>query len=293
MKSYRFKLFNNKRKSRRLENELRVFCQIYNHSIRLTKTYYKIYGKSLNKNKLQKHLLKLSKTEYPQWEALGYSQGIQEVTDRIYKSYAAFFKWVKKRQGAKKSPPKFRSFRKYKSFTLKQAGWELDEKNGKVRIGPNWYRYNKSRNIQGVPKTLNIKRDRVGDWFIVISCDVSKDYIPEKNIPMTGKSAGFDFGLKSFLTSSDNIKYESNEFLKQHLKDLKKINREFSRKEKGSKNRKKTGKRLSRLHRKIANKRIDSHYQMSVKILKEYDNVFFEDLTLSGMKALWGRKVSD
>ena len=300
MKSYRFKLFSNKRKSRRLEGELRIFCQIYNHSLALIRGHYKLFGKNPSKNKLQKHLTKLGKTTHPQWEAIGYSQGIQEVTDRIYKSYDAFFKWVKSRKGAKKSPPKFKSFRKYKSFTLKQASWELDEEKGRVRIGPNWYRYHnhkdnlkKIRKIQGTPKTINIKRDSVGDWFISVSCEMEEDFIPPKIIPMTGKSAGFDFGLKTFLKASDDTDHESSEFLKQHLSELAKANRLHSKKEKGSKNRKKSKKSLARIHRKVANKRLDSHYQLSVKLLKEFDNLFFEDLTLEGMKVLWGRKVSD
>ena len=293
MKSYRFKLFNNRRKSRRLDNELRIFCQIYNHSLALIRGYYKLYGKHLSKNKLQKHLKKLADTTHPHWEAVGYAQGRQEVTDRIYKSYDAFFKWTKTRKGDKKSPPKFKSYRKYKSFTLKQDSWELDEERGRVRIGPNWYRYNNSRKIQGIPKTINIKRDAVGDWFVSISCDVGEEFIPEKIIPMTSKMAGFDFGMKTFLKASDDTNHESSEFLKQHLNELARANCSHSRKEKGSKNRKKSKKVLARVHRKVANKRLDSHYQLSMKILTKFDYLFFEDLTLSGMKKLWGRKVSD
>ena len=293
MKSYRFKLFNNKRKARRLEGELRIFWEVYNHSLRIIRGYYKIFGKHPSKAKLQKHLAKQAKTQFPHWEAIGYSQGIQEVTDRLYKSYDAFFKWIKTRKGDKKSPPKFKSFRKYKSFTLKQAGWELDEEKSRVRIGPNWYRYNNSRKIQGIPKTINIKRDAVGDWFISISCEIKEEFIPSKIIPMTGKSAGFDFGLKSFLTASDGTKHDSNEFLKQSLNELAKANRSIAKKEKGSKNRRKSKKSLARLHRKISNKRLDAHYRLANKILRDYDNLFFENLTLVGMKKLWGRKVSD
>lgn len=293
LKSFQFKLFNNSRKSRRLENELRIFCQIYNHSLKLICGHYKIFGKNPSKNKLQKHLAKIGKTEFPQWEALGYSQGIQDVTDRIYKSYDAFFKWAKTRKGARKSPPKLRPFRKYKSFTLKQASWELDEEKGRVRIGPNWYRYNNSRKIQGTPKTINIKRDIVGDWFITISCELEAEYRPEKIAPVTGKSAGFDFGLKTFLTASDGEKFQSGEFLKHSLKELAKANRSLSRKEKGSKNRKKSRKQLARVHRKIANKRSDMHFQLAAELFRKYDYLFIEDLNVEAMKKLWGRKVSD
>jgi putative transposase len=293
IKSYRFKLFNNSRKSRRLEDELRIFCQIYNHSIRLIRGYYKLYGKHLNKNKLQKHLTKLGKTSQPQWEVLGYSQGIQEVTDRIYKGYSAFFEHLKNKKSGKKSPPGFKKFRKYKSFTLKQAGWELDETNGKVRIGPNWYKYNNSRKIQGTPKTINIKRDAIGDWFITISCELDSEYRPEKIAPTTGKSAGFDFGLKTFLTASDGEKFEALLCLKRSLKELAALNRELSRKEKGSKNSSKAKKRLAKLHIDIANQRLDGHFKLALNLLRKYDYIFIEDLCLTGMKKLWGRKVSD
>ena len=110
---------------------------------------------------------------------------------------------------------------------------------------------------------------------------------------MTGKSAGFDFGLKSFLTSSDGEKHDSNEYLKTNLKELKKKNQTFSKKVKGSKNRKKAKKSIARLHRKIANKRRDSHFKLALTLVRKYDFLFFEDLTLKGMVELWGRKISD
>jgi len=297
-KSYKFKLFKNKKKARKLNNELWQFYQIYNHSLRLVKKYYKIFGKNPSKTDLQKHLKRLmDRGLRPEWKKLGYSQGIQQVTDRIYLSYKAFFDWCKKGKSKgnslRKSPPKFRPFRKYKSFTLKQAGWKLDEKSEKILIGKKWYRYNKSRNIVGTPKTLTVKKDSLGDWFIIISCDLGNDFIPERILSTTGKSAGFDFGLKSFLISSDNEKHDSSEFLKAHLNELKRKSRNHSKKMKGSKNRNKSRKLLARLHRKISNKRTDAHFKLSLKLLKQYDYLFFEDLNVKAMQMLWGRKVSD
>ena len=52
---------------------------------------------------------------------------------------------------------------------------------------------------------------------------------------MTGKSAGFDFGLSCFLTSGDNERIKSPEFLKQSLKQLKAASKRLSAKIKGSK----------------------------------------------------------
>ncbi len=230
----------------------------------------------------------------PAWKSLGYSQAIQEVTDRIYKSYQAFFASCKKRSGSKKtSPPKFKPFRKYKSFTLKQAGWKLDQARSIVTIGKNQYRYNNSRNLSGEIKTVTVKRDNVGHWYVILSCHVGEIYKPAKVAPMTGKSAGFDFGLLCFLTSSANERIASRESLKQSLDKLKVKSKQLSTKVKGSKNRCKAKKVLARLHQKISNQRTDFHFKLANDLVHEYDHLFFEDLNLDAMKRLWGRKVSD
>jgi putative transposase len=293
-KSFQFKLFNSSKKHKKLNNELYVFCKIYNHSLALIKGHYKLFGKNPSKYTLQKHLKKLmdrgSKSE---WRILGYSQAIQEVVERIYKSYTAFFAWCKKRTGKKASPPKFKPFRKYKSFTLKQASWKLDQEAGIVTIGKNKYRFNNSREVEGEVKTVTVKRDMVGDWYVIFSCDLGENYKPQKLTPMTGKSAGFDFGLTCFLTSSDNEQIKSPELLKNSLNELRIKSKMLSSKKKGSKNRAKARKSLSRVHRKIANQRHDFHFKLANKLIEQYDNLFFEDLNLDGMKRLWGRKVSD
>ena len=295
-KSFKYKLFNNKKKSRKLTRELFVFNQIYNHSLALIRRHYKLYGVNPKKSALQKHIAKLIREgHHPEWSELGYSQGIQQVADRLYLSYQAFFKWAKGNRsvGGRKSPPKFKPFRKARSFTLKQAGWKLDQEKGRVKIGKTWYRYSNSRHIEGQPKTITVSRDSVGNWFISISCDLGEDYSPQKIAPVTGKSAGFDFGLKSFMIASDGSEFESPEFLKNNLKQLKVASRKHSKKMKGSKNRKKSRKSLARLHRKIANKRQDSHFKLALKLVQTYDHLFFEDLNLKAMQMLWGRKVSD
>ena len=293
-KSFQFKLFSNKRKNEKLNNELYIFCKIYNHCIALIKRYYQIFGKNPSKYNLQKHIKKLKDRGIKQeWRSLGYSQGVQDITDRIYKSYQAFFAWTKKRKGIRRAPPKFKPFRKYKSFTLKQAGWKLDQEKGLITIGKHKYRFNNSRKIEGDVKTVTIKRDTVGDWYVIFSCYLEETYKPQKTISMTGKSAGFDFGLTCFLTSSDNIKIESPEVLKKSLTELRVKNRKLSTKVKGSKNHRKARKTLARLHRKIANERKDFHFKLANNLISKYDHLFFEDLNLNAMKLLWGRKVSD
>ena len=69
----------------------------------------------------------------------------------------------------------------------------------------------------------------------------------------TGRIAGFDFGLKSFLSCSDGSKIESPQFFKQSLNAIKKASRQHSKKLKRSANRERARKNLVRKHEDVTN----------------------------------------
>ena len=163
----------------------------------------------------------------PFWKLVG-SQAVQDICQRIEKAYQLFFKHHKK--GVR--PPNFKKVRKYKSFTLKQAGYKFLGGN-RIKIGSKVYQYWNSRDIEGNVKTLTIKRTPLGELFMVVVVDdVTR---PEIRVE-TSRIAGFDFGLKTFLTLEDGSKIESPQFLKQSLNVIKKASRQHSKKRKGSAN---------------------------------------------------------
>ena len=153
------------------------------------------------------------------------------------------------------------------------------------------YRYFKSREVEGSTiKTVTVKRDSLGDLYI---CIVTDAMTSAEGVPRTGKSVGYDFGLKTFLTASDGNDIESPLFFRQSANEVKKASQGLSSKQRGSNNRHKARLNLARKHRKIANQRSDFHWKLSNRITDEYDFIFFEDLVLKGMQRLWGRKISD
>ncbi|MGK7899790.1 MAG: RNA-guided endonuclease InsQ/TnpB family protein [Xenococcus sp. (in: cyanobacteria)] len=298
MKTYKFKLYQHKR-NKHLHRTINAAGNIYNHCIALHKRYYSLFGKHLNKNRLMKHLAKLRrKNEY--WQLVG-SQAVQDIVQRIDRAYQLFFKHHKKavearvadrRKGTSTKrgvrPPNFRKRIKYKSFTLKQAGYKFLD-NNQLKISNKVYRYWKSREIQGKVKTVTIKRNPLGELFIF----VVTDYVDNQINVMTGKSAGFDFGLKTFLTSSDDNNVDSPLFLRQSLKQLKLASRNLSRKKKLSNSREKARKNLVRVHEKVTNCRTDWFWKLAHQLTDNYDYLYFETLNLKGMQRLWGRKISD
>jgi len=260
--------------------------EIYNHCIALHKRYYRLYKKSLNTYSLQKHLTKLKKLpKYKHWNNLG-SQAIQDITDRIDRAYKLYFR--NRKHGIKSGTPNFKKRRNYKSFTLKQSGYKLCADN-QIKIGNRIFKYFKSQDIQGIIKTLTVKRDKLGDIYIY----VVTDYVETRITPRTGEIVGFDFGLKIFLTASNGEDIESPLFFNFNHKTVRKANRNLSKKSKGSKNRRKALISLERLHKRIENQRTDFHWKLANELTNKYDYLFFEDLNMQGMKRLWGEKISD
>lgn len=286
MRTYCFKLYSSKR-NRKLHRQINAAGLVYNHCIALHKRYYKLFGKLLNIYQLQKHLTKLKGIfRFAYIKEIG-SQAVQDVTQRIDRAYKLFFRNLKSK--IRTAPPSFKKIKKYKSFTLKQAGWKLDEAGNSIKIGKQRYRYAKSREIDGKIKTLTVKRDALGDIYLYFVCETSVDEV----LARTGKSVGFDFGLKIFLNASDGRDIASPLFFKQNANAIKMANRNLSRKAKSSNNRKKAKLALVRLHKKVANQRDNFHWQTANKLVGEYALICIEDLNLKAMQKRFGRKISD
>ncbi|GET39989.1 RNA-guided endonuclease InsQ/TnpB family protein [Microseira wollei] len=282
MKTLKFKLYESHR-NKHLKRSINAAGVIYNHCIALHKRYYRMWGKHLNCNQLQSHIAKLRKRK-PFWQQVG-SQAVQDICQRIEKAYQFFFKHHKK--GVR--PPSFKKVRAYKSFTLKQAGYKFLFGN-RIKIGSRVYQYWNSREVEGTVKTLTVKRTPLGELFMVVVVDI----VEERETKFeTGKIAGFDFGLKTFLTCSDGTKIESPQFLKHSINAIKKASRTHSKKKKGSVNRERARKNLVRQHEDVVNRRSDWFWKLAHELTNRFDVLCFETLNLKGMQRLWGRKISD
>lgn len=280
-KTYKYRLYKSKR-DHHLHNQIDIAGLIWNHCVALQRRYYRLFGTYIGKPRLQKHLahLRMKTNKYAHWKKLG-SQVVQQVTDRLHASYQRFF-------SGEAGRPSFKKVKKYRSFTLKQAGWDLLGGN-KVRIGKHHYKFVKHREMGGDIKTVTIKRDACRRLWICFSVK-EKIKIPEAS---SGEIGGFDFGLKSFLTDHTGKRYDAPLYFQQQLDRVRKLSRAVSRKVKGSRNQKKARWLLHRTLIRVADKRQDFHYQLAYELCNTFEVLVFEDLNLAGMKRLWGRKVSD
>ena len=272
-----FKAYKTK-KLKHLHRSISTSAWIWNHCISLQKRYYSLYGGYINVNKLQKHIAKL-RNKNPQWKELN-SQSVQEICQRVDDSYKRFFKKLAKR------PPKFKRASDFTSFVLKQSGWKIEDNI--LTINKIRYKFSKSREYENI-KRIVVKRNKLGEIFFILCCDLK----PIKYERVGDTTIGIDFGLKTLLTLSNGQEIQSPEFFKSNLKAIKSLNRQLSKKKKGSKNRRKSLKNLQRTHIDISNKRNDFEWKLAHKLCKNNSFIAIEDLNIEAMKKLWGRKVSD
>lgn len=168
---------------------------------------------------LQKHLAKLKKLpKYAYWGKVG-SQAIQDITQRIDKAYKLFFGNLKRK--VRTSPPSFKKVKRYTSFTLKQAGWKLLDGN-KIYIRRVFAVQQSRKSTTRMLGQSTIKRDTLGNLYLYFVVQEATGALWAQNHqPMSGNSAGFDFGLKTFLVPSIGEDIESPLYFLQALAELK------------------------------------------------------------------------
>ncbi len=290
-RTYKFKIYNSKR-SCKLERLLYIACSVYNHCIALQKRYYRLFCKNITAFTMSRHLAKLKKLpRFAFWNGLN-SQTVQDISERVWRSYKSFFGNVKNNKRMR--PPRFCKRENYRSFTYKQTGYKFDGNTvmlqQKFRI-----KFCKSREIEGKIKTVTVKRDALGDWYLYVVCDVEQNEV----LPRKGDATGLDFGLKHFLTTDTGKKIESPLFFRQMRDRIQKLNRERSRKvgerkgEKKSKGWLKAQYRLKRAYARLCYCRDDFQWKLAKTLCERYATICIEDLSLKGMQRLWGRKICD
>ena len=104
-----------------------------------------------------------------------------------------------------------------------------------------------------------------------------------KQLPRNNSKVGIDLGIKDFAVTSDGEIFENPKWLRKSEKRLQKLQRDLSRKKKGSKNRNKARLKVAKLHEKITNQRKDFLHKVSSKIINENQVIVLEDLKVNNM----------
>jgi putative transposase len=215
---------------------------------------------------------------------------LQQAVRDLNQAYRNFFNSLKgKRKGRRIGAPRFRSKRGTQSvrftrncFVVRANGRLYATKVGEIPVI--W-----SRPLPSAPSSVTIILDTAGRYWASFVVEVQKE-------PLTGgvEDVGIDLGLDDFAVLSDGTKVSAPKFLRRKARKLKRLQQALSRKEKGSKNKKKAVREVARAHARVADTRRDWQHKLSTRIVRENQAVYVEDLCVAGLgRTRMARSVYD
>ena len=254
---------------------MKQFCgcarYVYNRTLSLERSIYK---------KDNKHSFKYAEAanRLPDWKKKNpflkdcNAQVLQQSLKDLERAYKNFF-------GKRANFPKYKKKYRHDSIRFPQ-GVELDEVKQQIRLPKiGWMGYRKSRDIIGTIKNVTVSR-RGEKWDV----SIQTEYEVVSSAPNPSE-IGIDMGVKRFATLSNGDFVEPLNAFKQEQEKLAKLQRKLARQKKGSRNSRKTKRKIARLHRYIADSRRDFLHKTSTKIAKNHSIICVEDLKVSNMSA--------
>jgi putative transposase len=220
------------------------------------------------------YLLTIWKERNPELNEI-HSQVLQNVVDRVRLGFEGH--WARKKLKMRSHTPKFKKTDDYSSLTYTQSGFKLNNsmlnlsKIGDVKIIQH-------RPVEGKVKRLTILREYSGKWYASFACEV-------EDKPIQGRlpSIGIDFGLNSLVAFDDGTKIEAPQLYRKTYEKLRRTQRIFSKKKRGSNNRLKQRIRLAKIYERETNQRKDLSFKIARDIVNKYETIYVEDLKITNM----------
>ena len=105
----------------------------------------------------------------------------------------------------------------------------------------------------------------------------------KEKFQMSDNEIGIDLGIKEFAITSDGEMIGNPKYFRKSEKRLRKLQKDLSRCEKGSKNRNKCRIKVAKQHEKITNQRKDFLHKLSIRLIRENQTICLEDLKVKNM----------
>ncbi len=265
----------------------RVFgcCRVvFNDALRVRGEAYRA-GMKLSDTEIQRRVITQAKTTAERgWLAEVPSVAlVQSVNDsrRAWRNY--FDSHNGKRRGRKLGRPRMKSRKDHRQsfrltrngFSVRDNGWLFVAKVGEVRV--RW-----SRQLPSAPSSVTIIREPDGHYYASFVVDVTA--IP---LPAVQREAGVDVGVARLATVANTdqarIDVENPKHLGRKQRKLRRLEREKSRRQKGSANRDKTRRKVAIAHGKVARARRDYHHKQALALVRENQVIHVENLNIVGM----------
>ncbi len=138
--------------------------------------------------------------------------------------------------------------------------------------------------------SVAVSKTPTNKYFISVNYECE---IKEPKVAKYKPKIGLDFGLKTFITTSDGSKIDHPRPFRKLQEKLARAQRALNRRKLGSKRRGKAKLKVALVNEKIANVRSDFLHKLSRGMIGENQAIYLEDLNLKGMQVRFGKAIND
>lgn len=277
-KSYKFRLYPNKEQEILIQKTFGCVRFVYNQCLAYKIDKYENEKITLSKTDILNYVPQVLKSEYV-W--------LKEVdkfalTNTVINLDSAYQKFFREHRGFPKFKSKKNSHKSYKT-NCNYSGRptiEVDFDSRKIKLPKlKWVKARGVRCFDGKIKSATISQTPSGKYY----CSVLVEQENCEPLTRTNCNVGIDLGIKDFAITSDGQKISNPKYLAKSEKKIAKLQRQLSRKSKGSNNRNKARIKVARAWDKVTNQRTDFLQKLSTELIRKYDIICLEDLNVSGM----------
>ena len=284
LKSIKIRIYPNTVQKEFISKQLGCCRLIYNKLLNYKRTQYEQNKQKISLSQLGKYLTNLKKHDEYLFLNDVHTMCLQQSIQDLIKAYDNFFK-------LHRGYPKFKSKKDSKQtcrFTNSMFKFNKKKINGNritliKQLKNILFRCSKRDEIylnhnEKYIHSVTLTKTSTEKYYLSILIDYNINQ--KENID---SAIGLDLGIKDFIVDSNGNRYENKHFYKNKEQKLKKLNKQLSKKQKGSNNRNKLRIKLSKVHEKIKNQRNTYLHQITSKLVNENQVICIENLNVKGM----------
>lgn len=292
-RAIKVRLYPNKTQEQTLNRVLGCYRFVYNHMLALKQKEYNENRKSLGLAGLTKYFHgTLLKDEQYTWLKEQNTKVMKPAINQMLTAYDNFFK-------LKKGFPKFKSKKdkesalfpleaisKRNKFNDRKITLTKSLKDMKFRCSDLYFK--RLQTYKERIRSATLSKTKSGNYFLSILVDLPQEEIIK--FERTDRHVGIDLGIKDFVITSDGEVFGNKHFFTKQEVKIAKLQRQLSKKQKGSNNRNKQRVRIAKAFERLTNQKNAYIHSVANELLTYYDTVFMEDLNVQGM--LKNRKLA-
>lgn len=274
LKTFKYKLQPNKQQRLSLQRTLDTCREIWNMALEQRKM------QRMSSFAQMRELTEL-KNAFPEYRQI-HVHVLQNVVKKLQRAFERMWEL-----GA--GFPRFKSVRRYHSFSFNNTGFKLAGKYLQLsKIGNVKVRLSRPIPESSVIKSLTIKKT-VSGWYACFAIEVTLPPSPHSDLVV-----GIDVGIENYAALSDGIMIPNPRLYECGQAELRRTQRRVARRRRGSHGRAKAVILLQKVHERISNRRQDWLHKVTTFLVGKYGKIVVENLNVKGLsQGILSRQVTD